>query len=403
MTFHKKTIKDIDVTDKTVLLRADYSVPLDDGAISDDYRLRASIPTLEYLLDRNCKVVIISHLGRPHGEPDRNLSLAPVAKRLGELIKRPVAFAEDCTGKKAAKAVEAQGSSEILLLENLRFHQEEEANDGEFAKQLAELAEIFVQDGFGVVHRSHASTEAITHHLPSVAGLLVEKEVVALTEAVEHPKRPLLTIVGGAKVSDKIDALRNFIDQADRVVVGGAIANTFFVGEGINIGKSKYETGQERVIEDIYRQIEEKGVDSPDQFLWLPRTDVAVAKAIDENEKRVEVNTRDVSDDDYILDIGIDSIEQVIQRVRASSTVIWSGPLGYTELSEFARGSRLVAEAIADSAVTSIIGGGDTTGFIYSRGEEFAKRFTHVSTGGGASLDLMSGKKLPGIEALEDK
>lgn len=400
MAFNKKTIKDIEVADKTVLLRADYNVPLDDhGQITDDYRIRANLPTLKYLLDRNCQVIIVSHLDRPGGHEDPSKSLRPVAERLNELIEPAVSFVDESVGRKVKKAVANLEPGTAVLLENLRFHEEEMADEPAFAHEFADLADVFVEDAFGVAHRSHALTDAITRQLPSVAGLLVEQEFTAITEAVEHPKRPLLAIVGGAKVSDKIEVLRRLAERADRVVVGGAIANTFFKRDGINIGESTYEEGQEDEIDDIYK----KAQDKPDDFLWLPRTDVAVAKAIEEGESRVEIATRDVGDDDYILDLGATSIDQVIGRIKAASTVIWSGPLGYTELPEFAKGSRAVAETIADSHVTSVIGGGDTAAFIFSRGEEFAKKFTHVSTGGGAALDLIAGKKLPAVEALADK
>lgn len=403
MNLTKQTIKDIDVKDKTVLVRVDFNEPLtEDGEIADDYRIRAALPTIEYLMERNCKVVLISHLGRPDGSKDKSLSLALIAPILSELLGSTVTFVDNCIGRKVSKAVEAAEPGSVLLCENLRFYEGEEANDPDFAQQLAEGADVFVQDGFGVVHRSHASTAAITEYIPSVAGLLVEKEYNTITEAIENPTRPLVTIAGGAKVSDKIETLKSFIKQSDAVVIGGALANTFLVEKGINVGKSTYEAGLEDTIHDIYDLVEAAGHDRQ-EFIWLPETDVAVAQAINADQRRVEVATDDVGDDDYILDIGHKSTDEIVAKIQEAGTVIWNGPLGYTELPEFTRGSRLVAEAIADSQVTSVIGGGDTAAFIYNRGDQFADKFDHVSTGGGASLDLMGGKQLPGIEALQNR
>lgn len=406
MTFFKKTLRDVPLDGKTVLVRADYNVPLtSDGKISDDLRIRASLPTLRYLLDRGCKVVIVSHLGRPEGARNTAYSLQPVADRLATLLDREVRLADDCVGDRAYQTAKKATSNVIVLFENLRFHAEEEANDEDFAGAIAKAsgAQYLVQDGFGVVHRAHASTEAITHFLPSVAGLLLETEYTMLTKSVESPKRPLVTILGGAKVSDKITIIERFVEKADTLLIGGAMANTFLEYQGKSIGASKYEPNQHEVLDQIYAAARAKaGEDEVDNFILVP-SDVAVARHISEDEPRRVVSSDAIAADDIALDIGDRTIERYVKMLEGAGTVIWNGPVGYSELDNFAHGSARIALALATHPnVTSIVGGGDTADFVLKWDGHGGKSFTHVSTGGGAGLELMAGKKLPGVEALLD-
>lgn len=429
MSFTKKTIRDIDLNGKQVLVRADYNVPLDDqGRISDDYRLQQSLPTLRYLLGQGAAVIICSHLGRPDGKSDLKYSLMPVAKRLEELLGMHVEFSPECVGERAQKAAANLQPGRILLLENLRFHEEEEANDTEFGQQLAGLAQVFVQDGFGVVHRAHASTEAITHFLPSVAGLLLEKEVDTITNVMENPNKPLVAIVGGAKISDKIEVLTRFIDIADVVAVGGAMANTFLQASGIKIGKSMTKADDVPLAKEILELAKEKSRNGKFVF-YLPQ-DGVVATKIDKTAqtrivdwsanviadvqnypKRPPKESGHVAADEMILDIGPFSGAFIAGTLQLAGTVVWNGALGVTEteglqgpVGPFAHGTELLVEAMTGqfgNRPFSLVGGGDTVGYIESRG--LLQAFNHVSTGGGASLDLMSGRKLPGVEALEYK
>ena len=407
MTFFKRTIKNVPIDRKTVLVRADYNVPLNKkGEISDDLRIKASLATLEYLLKHNAKVVIMSHLGRPEGK-DTSQSLEPVAHRLSELLGKEVIFVDDCFGDKVIQAVKKAPSNAVILLENLRYYPEEEANNETFAKKIAKStgARYFVQDGFGVVHRAHASTDAITHYIPSVAGLLLEREYETITSAMEKPKRPLVAVMGGAKISDKITVIERFVGVADKIIIGGAMANTFFKYKGYDVGASKVEDGQEKVLDDIYLAAHEKSKGHSDDFIMLP-ADVAVAKEISESAERRTVKLGDkggMATDDIILDIGDTAIEDVVEAVKGAGTVIWNGTLGYAELPEFAHGSARLALALATQPkTTSIIGGGDTADFVLKWDGNGGESFTHVSTGGGASLELMAGKKLPGVESLLD-
>lgn len=405
MGFFKLTIRDIPVDDHVVLVRADYNVPIDKkGQISDDLRIRASLPTIKYLLDRHCKVVIISHLGRPEGR-EKKYSLEPVADRLAKLLKREVRFVDSAIGDKVYQAVKRASKTSVTVLENLRFYPEEEADDFDFANKIVKStgARYFVQDGFGVVHRAHASTHAITMFVPSVAGLLLEKEYKVITGAMESPKRPLIAVLGGAKVSDKIPIIERFIDKADKIIIGGAMANTILAYKGVSVGDSKVETGQSEVLKRIFRKASEKaGEQHVDEFIILP-TDVAVADAIDAQSVRRVVSVSDIASSDIILDIGDNTIEKVVTTVGAAGTVIWNGTLGYAELPEFSHGSARLALALAGSPkITSIIGGGDTADFVIKWDGKDGTSFTHVSTGGGASLELMAGEHLPGIESLLD-
>ena len=429
MSFSKKTVKDIDVANKTVLLRADYNVPLNkQGEITDDYRIKKSLPTVKYLIGQGARVVICSHLGRPNGKPDGLFSLKPVAARLKKLLDKEVVFAADCVGPEAEQMVQNLQSGQVLLLENLRFHPEEEANDDQFAGKLASLADIFVQDGFGVVHRAHASTEAVTHHLPSVAGLLLETEVDTVTNVMDNPKRPLMTIIGGAKISDKIDILNRFIDIADFVAVGGAMANTFLLAEGIKIGKSKAEPEDVPLAKEIIAKARAKA--KKQQFVFYLPQDGIVATSIDKTArtrivdwdahiiasvenypKQPTKRTARVLSEEMILDIGPFSGAFIAGGMQMANTVIWNGAMGVTEtpaiigpVGPFAHGTELMVDAMLGEyghKPFTVLGGGDTVGYIEDR--RLTDCFNHVSTGGGASMELMSGKKLPGVEALLNK
>lgn len=405
MKFFKQTINTVPLEGQTVLLRADYNVPLkSDGTIDDDFRIRASLPTIQKLLADGCKVVIISHLGRPEGR-DLSLSLEPIAQRLAEYLGESVRFVDQTIGDKVAMAIKRAPKRGVVVLENLRFYAEEEANDANFAAKLAKDsgARYFVQDGFGVVHRAHASTAAITQYLPSVAGLLLEKEYTTITSAMKSPKRPLVAVMGGAKVADKIDVIKEFITVADTIIIGGAMANTFLAYKGYQLGKSKFEADETAVIDEIYKAVRAKVGDAHvDDFLVLP-TDVAVTSEISEQAERRIVSADRIGADDIALDIGDMSIERAIAIVAKAHTVVWNGTLGYAELPQFAHGSARLALTLATHPkITSIIGGGDTADFVLNWDARRGDSFTHVSTGGGASLELMAGEKLPGIESLLD-
>lgn len=426
--FTKQTIKDIDLKGKAVLLRADYNVPLKDGVITDDYRIRQSLETLDFLLEKRVKLIICSHLGRPDGKASSALSLHPVAVRLRELLKIEVKFAHDCVGDEARKLADGLQPGQVLLLENLRFHAEEEADDPEFAKQLAELAEVFVQDGFGVVHRAHASTEGVTHYLPSVAGLLLEREVDIITDAMEAPKRPLTAIIGGAKVSDKLEILRRFISKADFLAVGGALANPFLAAKGIDVKASLFDPKDLPLAKDILKEAaaESKKRD----FIFAVPHDAVVAEKLDKDAntrivdfssnsyadivsypKRVKEEDVRLKDNEKVLDIGPFSASFIAGAVQLSNTVVWNGTMGVTEteslegpVGPFAHGTETVIEALTGDLghkPFTVVGGGDTVGYVESR--NIMSAFNHVSTGGGASMELMSGHKLPGVEALLDK
>ncbi len=401
--FPYKTIKDVDVANKRILMRADYNVPLkEDGSIADDFRIVASLPTINYLVDRGAMVVLMAHLGRPKGQVNEKYSLAPVAERLSELLKRPVIFVPDCIGEPVAKVAEAMQPGQVILLENLRFHPEEEKNDPVFAEQLAKSshAELFVQDGFGVVHRPHASTEAITKFLPSVAGLLLEKEYVEIKSATDAPNRPLTAVIGGAKISDKMPLVRKFMQIADNVVIGGALANNFLKLDGYDVGNSLVEDGVADLVQSIEDEAKAKYGDKVAEHFVLP-VDVAVAETGSLHDSRVERQLDDVHAPAVIYDAGEQTIQLVEKVAEASGTVIWNGTLGMAEYPEFSRGSARLALTLAKNPqITSVIGGGDTADFV--RGWDALKggSFTHVSTGGGASLELMAGDTLPGIAAL---
>lgn len=426
--FTKQTIRDVNLKGKTVLLRADYNVPVQDGKITDDYRIKQSLPTVDYLLDQNVRLIICSHLGRPKSADDTALSLQPVAKRLKQLLDRPVEFATDTGGPMTQKAVAGMKPGDVLLLENLRFFPGEKADDDAFAKQLAALADVFVQDGFAVAHRKDASTDAVTRHLPSVAGLLLEKEVETITKVMEKPQRPVMAIVGGLKIADKLDALNRFIDIADFVAIGGAMANTFLAAKGIEVGASLYDKADLATARQILKRAEAEASKRP--FVFAIPHDGVVATAIDKTAttRLVDWSSHVLADIEHypkqppmaasqvharekILDIGPFSASFIAGAVQLVNTVIWNGAMGVTEVESlhgpvgpFAHGTELVTEALLGDLghkPFTVVGGGDTVGYVQSR--HLARNFGHVSTGGGASLELMSGHTLPAVEALLDK
>ncbi|MDL2363266.1 MAG: phosphoglycerate kinase [Patescibacteria group bacterium] len=425
--FTKQTIRDVELDGKTVLLRADYNVPLDDGKITDDFRIKQSLPTIQYLLQHDVKLIICSHLGRPSGPDDVANSLFPVAKRLQQLLDKPVGFATDTVGDAAVKAVKALKPGEVLLLENLRFSKDEEANDPKFALALANLADVFVQDGFGVVHRAHASTEGVTRYLPSVAGLLLVKEVDTITKVMEQPERPLMAIVGGAKIADKIEILHRFIEIADFVAVGGAMANTFLAAQGTYVADSLYDKADIPVARSIMRQAAIQAKKRP--FIFAVPHDGVVANAVDPTKptrivdwsshaiadiesypRRVPRSASHVRAHEKILDIGPFSGSFIAGGIQMANTVIWNGTMGVTEtkglqgpVGPYAHGTDIVVQALLGEfghKPFTVVGGGDTVGYVESR--KLVHSFGHVSTGGGASLELMAGRKLPGVEALLD-
>ncbi|HEU5005285.1 MAG TPA: phosphoglycerate kinase [Candidatus Saccharimonadales bacterium] len=434
MSFNKKTIRDVDLKGKRVLLRADYNVPLKDGLIQDDYRLRQSLPTIKYILSKEpAALIIMSHLGRPKGQPDLKYSLRPVARRLAVLLGQHVEFTGDYLGPPASNGLANLKNGGVALLENLRFHPEEEANDSAFAKEIVAStgAEVFVADGFGVVHRAHASTEAITKFLPSVAGLLLEKEVDTITEVMANPKRPLVAVVGGAKISDKIDVLNRLIEIADCVAVGGALANDFLRAQRIGVGASLCDDASLGIAKTVLLQAAR--TERKRNFKFLVPGDAVVAKKADGRAKTriVDLFTHSVADienypktpnqkshtiqkDEMILDAGPVSAARIAGAIDMAQTVIWSGTLGVTEVKgiagardPFGHGTRTIVEAMIGDSNThankpfSVVGGGDTVAYVESQG--LVSDFNHVSTGGSASLELMAGRKLPGVEALENK
>jgi phosphoglycerate kinase len=390
--FNKKTIRDIDVKGKRVLVRVDYNVPIKDGKVGDDTRIRAAMPTLDYLLKGGAAVILCSHLGRPKEGPDPKYSLRPVADHLGNLLGKPVAFAEDCIGAKAETAAKALKPGDVLLLENTRFHPEEEKNNPEMAKQLAGLADIYVNDAFGSAHRAHASTEGVAKFLPAVAGFLMEKEIQYLGAAVADPKKPFVAILGGAKISDKIGVIKNLLAKADTVLIGGGMANTFFKAQGYPVADSLVEDGAIETAKEVLKQAGTK--------LRLP-VDVVIGDKFDASAAHKVMETGPVPDGWRILDIGPETVEHYAKVIKGAKTVVWNGPMGVFEFPEFAKGTFGVAKAVADSGATSIIGGGESVAAVRQSG--LAGKITHISTGGGASLEMLEGLTLPGVAALQDK
>lgn len=393
----KKTIEDVNVQGKRVLVRVDYNVPLTpEGTVADDKRIVAALPTVKYLLEHGARVILCSHLGRPKGTVKPEFSLKPVAARLSELLPGvKIDFASDCIGEEAKEKAMALQDGQILLLENLRFHKEEEKNDPAFAKELASLAEIYVSDAFGTVHRAHASTAGVAAYLPAVAGFLIGKELSIMGQALEDPQRPFVAILGGAKVADKIGVIKNLLQKCDSLIIGGGMAYTFFAAQGYGIGDSLLDKDSIGLAKDLMAEAESRGVK-----LLLP-VDTVVAKefAADAEHKTVKVN--EIPDGWQGLDIGEESRKLFAGVIESAKTVIWNGPMGVFEFPAFAKGTAAVAEACAKCQGTTIIGGGDSASAVKKLG--YADKMTHISTGGGASLEFLEGKVLPGVAALNDK
>ncbi len=394
-TIHKKTVRDVDVAGKRVLVRVDFNVPLDDrGQVADDTRLRAALPTIRHLMERRARVVLVSHLGRPKGQPSAKYSLRPVAERLSRLLGRPVAFAADCVGPEAEQAVAALGEGQVLLLENVRFYAGEEANDPEFARRLASLADLYVNDAFGTAHRAHASIEGVARFLPAVAGFLMEKEIAALSALLE-PEHPFVAIVGGAKVSDKLLVLQRLLDKVDVLAIGGGMANTFLRALGYRTGKSLV---QEEMIPEASRLIARAREEGKELLLPL---DVVVADFFLATADHKVVPVSAVPEDWIILDIGPLTVKRYGEAVAKARTVFWNGPMGVAEWPNFARGTEGMARALAEARAFTVVGGGDSVAALERTG--LADRISHVSTGGGASLEFLEGKELPGVACLADR
>ena len=394
-SLNKKSIEEIDVAGKKVLARCDFNVTLKDGVITNDKRIVAALPTIKYLVDHKARLILCSHLGRPKGEFKPEFSLAPVAKRLSELLGQEVKMAKDVIGPDAKKLASELKDGEVMLLENVRYHAEETKNDPAFAKELASMAEIYVNDAFGACHRAHASTAGVAAYLPAVCGYLMQKEINFIGGALANPKRPFVAILGGAKVSDKIGVITNLLDKVDTLVIGGGMAYTFMKAQGHSIGTSICEDDKLDLARQILADAEKKGVK-----LLLPIDNNAGDK-FDENCNEQIVNSDDIPDGWMGMDIGPKSIELFCDAVKGAGTVIWNGPMGVFEFEKFAKGTLAVAKAVADSGAVSIIGGGDSVAAVTKLG--FADKMSHISTGGGASLEFMEGKVLPGIDCLNDK
>jgi len=393
----KKTIRDIDVDGKRVLVRVDYNVPIDTetGRILDDTRIKATLPTLEYLRERRAKVIIVSHLGRPEGVVDAKLSLRPVAQRLGELTEAPVKFVGDCVGREVQEAAHSLAAGELLMLENVRFHREEEANDADFAKALASLAEVYVNDAFGTAHRAHASTEGVAHYLPAVAGFLMEKELEYLGQAVADPEHPYAAIIGGAKISSKIAVMDSLLEKVDKLLIGGGMANTFLKAEGFDVGESLVEDDYVEKAREIMEHASERGV-----RLLLP-ADVIVAERFAADSAARRASVKGVPKGWRIMDIGETTVDVFATALQECRMVFWNGPMGVAEMAPFSHGSHRIAAVLASlQDATTIVGGGETAAIVEEMHLE--SRMSHVSTGGGASLEFLEGKELPGVAALAD-
>lgn len=391
----KKTVRDLDVAGKKVLVRVDFNVPLNDkGEITDDTRITASLPTIQYLLEQKAAVILIAHLGRPKGQVKPELSLAPVAKHLGKLLGKKILFAPDCVGEAVQAAASKLKPGHILLLENLRFHKEEEKNDMEFAEKLASLADLYVNDGFGVSHRAHASVEGVTHFLPAAAGFLLEKEIQYVGQAVTNPLHPFVAIIGGAKVSDKIGVISNLLDKVDTLLIGGGMANTFLAAQGYKMGKSLVEEDKLDLAKELLAKAKKNKVN-----MLLP-TDLVMAAAFAPDAGHVTEKVKNLNQAYMALDIGAETSKAYAEALADAKMIVWNGPMGVFEMDAFCKGTEAVAKAVAKSRATSIVGGGDSVAAIEKLG--LAKRITHISTGGGASLEYLEGKVLPGVAALDD-
>ena len=393
----KKTIEDIQVTGKKVLVRCDFNVPLDENKnITDENRIKGALPTIRYLMDNGAKVILCSHLGRPKGEFNMKYSLAPVAVRLSQLLGKEVKLAKDVIGPDAHALVDAMQDGDVILLENVRFHKEEEKNDPEFAKELASLAEIFVNDAFGTAHRAHASTEGVSHYLsPSVAGYLIGKELSVMGGALENPQRPFVAILGGAKVSDKIGVIENLIDKVDTLIIGGGMSYTFQVALGGRVGKSLLEKDKIDLAKELLAKAEKRGVK-----LLLP-VDNEAGNEFSNDTMHITVHSKEIPDDFEGMDIGPETRVIFANEIKYAKTVIWNGPMGVFEFDTFAEGTREIARACAECKGVTIVGGGDSAAAVTQMG--FADKVTHVSTGGGASMEFLEGKELPGVACLDEK
>ncbi len=393
---NKKSVKDLSLEGKKVLMRADFNVPLDgDRNITDDNRIKAALETIKYIIDSKAKLILISHLGRPKGQRREELSLKPVAERLSQLINKPVKMVDDCIGPEVKNAVDQMADSDVILLQNLRFYREEKENNQDFAKELASLADLYINDAFGTAHRAHASTEGVTHFLESAAGFLIDKELKYFQKVLTEPKHPFIFILGGAKVSDKIPVIENMMDKADSILIGGAMAYTFLKVEKIEVGSSLVEKEMFEVVEKIINKAKEKKVE-----ILLP-IDHLVTDNIDSGEN-VKITENVTIEEGWMgVDIGPKTEKLFGEKIKEAGTVVWNGPMGIFEKDQFAKGTKAVAEAIAESKTISVIGGGDTAAAV--KKFQLEDKMSHISTGGGASLELLEGKVLPGIAALSDK
>ncbi len=390
---NKKTIRDFEFKKKRVLVRVDFNVPLKDGRVGDDTRIRAALPTIQYLLEKSGGVILCSHLGRPKGGPDPKYSLAPAAARLGELLGKPVKLVADCVGPVAEDAAASLAPGQVILLENVRFHPEEEKNDARFAQRLSVLADVYVNDAFGSAHRAHASTEGVARHLPAVAGLLMEKEIEYLGQAVENPPKPYVAILGGAKISDKIGVIENLLARADHVLIGGGMANTFFKAQGIAIGDSLVEDASVATAQALLAKAGDR--------LKLP-VDAVLGDRFEAAAQTRTIAVKDgVPDGWRILDIGPQTVKAYGRALKGAKLVVWNGPMGVFEFPAFAAGTNGVAQAVAACGATTVVGGGDSVAAIEQAG--LADKITHISTGGGASLEMLEGRTLPGLAALQDR
>lgn len=390
--YNKKTVKDVEVSGKRVLVRVDFNVPVQDGKVTDDTRIRAALPTINYLVDHNAAVILCSHLGRPKGEPAPEFSLEPAADRLAELVDVPVHFVDDVTGEKAKQAAKNLQKGEILVLQNTRFEAGEKKNSPEMAKALASMADLYVNDAFGSAHRAHASTEGVANYIPGVAGMLMDNEIRYLGQTVADPERPFVAILGGAKIGDKIGVIENLLKKADAILIGGGMANTFFYAQGYPIGDSLIDEGSQ----DTAKQI----LDEAGNKMRLP-VDVRIADSFDNEAASRVIQVGPIPEGWRILDIGPETVENYARVIKDAKTVVWNGPMGVFEFPNFAKGTFGIAKAVADSEATTIIGGGDSVAAVNQAG--LADKITHISTGGGASLEMLEGKMLPGYAALQDK
>lgn len=392
----KKTFMDIDVSGKKVLVRVDYNVPLDEnGNIIDDTRIIATLPTLTYLRKNNAKIILVTHLGRPNGSVVPKFSLKPIAKRLGQILNTEIKLSTDVVGKDAHKLVEEMNEGDVVLLENVRFHKEEEQNDEKFCKELASLADVFVNDAFGTAHRAHASTAGVSRYLPSVAGFLMNKELISISEVIDNPTKPFLVIFGGAKVSDKIGVINRLLDKATTILIGGAMAYTFIAAKGGKIGMSRFEEDKLEIAKLILEEAERRNVK-----ILLP-VDTVVSKEFIPNAVAKTVDSFNIPDGYQGMDIGKRTIKAFIKEIKKAKTIVWNGPMGVYEFDKFKKGTNKIAKAVAKSHAISVVGGGDSVAAVNATG--YADRITHISTGGGATLEFLEGKLLPGVAVLDDK